>query len=155
MERIHQHITIGLPCAQHLIEAVGREIAHEVVHLLRCNAIGEHVARHLAHAETGQRSVAIEGDVFWLEQSHLGFPWPLLCGCRVLQSWHGCPDKKQSLAWLRWHFMPLFRAPAAVSMRPLSVASLLGIPQGMQQDRPSPLAARVEIGAGHSRRKNR
>ena len=61
---------IGLPGAKHFIEPVAGEIAHELLQPLRREPGSEHLARHVADAETGQCSVTIEGDETGTKSGH-------------------------------------------------------------------------------------
>ncbi|CAG9225489.1 hypothetical protein PSP6_50023 [Paraburkholderia tropica] len=68
--RIHHHVAIRLPCAEHLVQTIAAEELHELVHLGGIELVAVELARGLAHLEVGQRAVAVEGDVLRLEIDH-------------------------------------------------------------------------------------
>jgi hypothetical protein len=68
--RVDDHVAIRLPCAQHLVEPVGGERAHEGLHRRRRQPVRIDFARRLGHPEMGQRAVAVEGDVLRFKLDH-------------------------------------------------------------------------------------
>ena len=70
LQRIVDHLGVGLPVAEDLVEPVGGEIADEGQHPGFFHAIAIEVAGGLPHLETGQRAVAVEGDEFRAKGRH-------------------------------------------------------------------------------------
>jgi len=68
--RIDDDVAVRLPGAQHLVQPVGGEVAHELVHLRRRQAGAIDLPRHVREPHPGQRAVAVEGDEFGPEEGH-------------------------------------------------------------------------------------
>ncbi|MNP06074.1 hypothetical protein D3C76_980450 [compost metagenome] len=65
-----ENFVIRPPVTHDLVQAIGREILDELIHLLRWNAVSEQLARHRAHVEIGQRTVAVERNEFGAKKAH-------------------------------------------------------------------------------------
>ena len=74
LQRIVNHIGIGLPVAEDLVQAVGGKILDELQHLRFIHAVSIEVARGFRHLEVGQCAVAVEGDEFRAEGRHTRRP---------------------------------------------------------------------------------
>ena len=74
LQRIVDHLVIGLPVAEDLVQPVGGEVPDELEHRRLVHAIAVEIARRLRHLEIDQRAVAVEGDVFRADDRHLTCP---------------------------------------------------------------------------------
>lgn len=62
---------VRLPVMHDLVQAIGREVLDELLHLGLAQTITIEIAGSFCHLEMNQRTVAIESDVFRAEDGHV------------------------------------------------------------------------------------
>lgn len=73
-ERIHDHIAIWLPRAQHFVPPIPGKERNQAIHVFALEHVAVHFTGHVGQMKLGQGAVAIEGDVFGFEVDHVHGP---------------------------------------------------------------------------------
>lgn len=89
-ERIVDDVCIRLPVAENLVQPVRGEVPDELLHAQLVELAAVEIARGFRHLEIGQGAVAVEGDVFRPEKSHVRSS--SVEACPLLHRNHRPPD---------------------------------------------------------------